>query len=495
MRRILFIAAFFLFAFNLHSYSFTFRSWNKVDFVKDATRNEIYFNLNAQNQPLLANVLFYKTPSEQRVDLEIYTFREEDKTFVLWKTFSSIDKKLGLGEYLINRIETDTDKRIWLLFGSRLFYENDKGELREYVPPQKYDTLTSDITYFFVDFEGGIWFKVSSAKYLSDGNMRVKINYIVDWYKLIPSDGVLKQLSHFYTPNIKEAQGFQTIGRIIQNPFTHEVYGVNEIGKFINGYLENALYKLGPNGEIIETYPLKRHTAKPELLNPHPAFISAVEFTSEGKKIIYTLKKNPSGGGIPGGISVYKAEEKDWYILEDDPNFNYLEMEKDYGSYYISARYFEGKLCIFNFWGWITTYDGKQVEVSKTTDVIQKNYASESPQILDVYTQDENVIWIRTGCWDIIRLEASASNIEDVNDPLVKIYPVPCKIGELVTIEFGNGSFAFNRLVDISGQEVKVQTFESKDKLFLKTDGLAKGVYFVELSYNKHVFPIKIVLK
>lgn len=492
MKKILFIAVFLFFAFNL--YSFTYRSWNKVDFVKDATKNEIYFNLNAQNQPLLANVLFYKTSNEQHADLEIYTFSEEDKAFVLWKTFPGVDKKLNLAEYSISRIETDANKKLWVLFQDKLFYENEKGEFQEFIPPKKYDTLTSQITSFFIDFEGGIWLRISSGKYFSDGNVTIFREYIIDWYRLNELYGELKQLSHFYTPYTKQAQGFQTIGRIIQNPYTHEVFGINNIGRFENGYLENALYKLSLDGEIIETYPLRRHTVKPELLNPHLAFISNVEFTSDGKKIIYSLEKNPTAGA--GGISVYAIEEKSWYILEDDPNFNYFEMEKDYGSRYISARYFEGKLWIFNFWGWIITYDGKTTEVFKTSDVMQKNYAPENPQILDVFSQGENVIWLTTGYWDIIRLESSAaSNLENANIPLAKIYPVPCKIGELVTIKFGDGSVAFNRLVDINGQEIKAQAIENKDKLILKTDGLAKGVYFIELSYDKHVFAIKIVLE
>lgn len=494
MKKILCLAVLFFFTFNL--YSFTYRSWNKVDFVKDASKNKIYFNLNSRNQPLLANVLLYNAPKEPHTDLEIYTFSEETKDFTLWKTFPGVDKKLSLDEYIIYRIETDANKRLWILFRNKLFYENDKGEFQEFIPPQKYDTLTSQITSFFIDFEGGIWLKVASVKHLSNENETFDYNYIIDWYKLNPFAGQLKQLSHFYTPRVKEAQGFQTIGRIIQNPYTHEVYGVNDVGRFVSGYLENALYKLSPNGEITETYPLKRHTVKPELLEPHRAFISNVEFTSDGKKIIYSLEKNPSGGGIPGGVSIYKAEEKDWYILEDDPNFNYLEMEKDYGSRYISARYFEGKLWIFNFWGWIQTYDDKVVKVFKTTDVMQKNYAPETPQILDVFTQDENVIWLKTGYWDIIRLEAAVSNIEDTSIQFVKIYPIPTKVGEPITIESTSGNVTFNRLVNVNGKEIKVRTIhQSKDKLFFSTEGLAKGVYFVELSYNKRILPIKIVLE
>ncbi len=492
MKKILYFAVLFSLAFDL--YSFTYRSWNKVDFVKDASRNEIYFNLNSRNQPLLANVLFYKAPKEQHTDLEIYTFTEEDKSFVLWKTFPEIDKKLGLNDYTIKRIETNAEGKVWLLFSYRqLIYEDQKGELQKYAPPRKYDTLVSEVSSFFIDFEGGIWLKVSSGKYLSDGTTKIFDEHIIDWYKLNPYNSELQQLSHFYTPN--EAQGFQTIGRLIQNPYTHEIYGINDWGMFDNGYLENALYKLNSNGEIIQTYPLKRHTVQTKLTNPHRAYISSVEFTSDGKKIIYALEKNSSGGGIPGGISIYDVEEKNWYILENDPAYNYLEVEKDYGSRYVYARYFEGKLWIFHFWGWIMVYDGNQIIVLKTSDVMQKNYISEIPAMYASFTQNENTIWLETGAWDVIRLEASASKVEDAKSLLGRIYPVPAKAGEPILIEFPNKDVTFNRLIDLNGREIKVQTIDDKDKLVLSTSGLGKGVYFIELSYNKHTFGIKIILE
>ena len=486
---------FLILILSIHSFalqSYEFQSWNKVDFKKDSKANYTYFNLNRLNQPLLANILYY---GNTKVDLELYIFNEEMQSFTRSKFFSDIDPLIK--DAGINRVETDIEDNLWILAGGIIYYERENS-LSQYQLPQIYgDTLLYKVAQLFMDYNGIIWFLMNSGEKFTEGGQEIFKVLYNDWFTIQNN-----KLVHISSLNVSDlgkaeevAQGFQRINQLFQNPYTHQIYGIDQFAKFSNGYTENGMYEVDING-IKKTFPIKRHTIFPNLKDKIPLNINHVEFTSDGKKIIYAFDK-VSLGSYFGGVSIYNTQDNTWEIIEENPNFNYEQMENEYGSRYEAARYVEGSVWIFNFWGWIEIFNGKEVRIMKTTDFLTYNYASENPQISKLFTQNSRTFWLKSAYWDIIRIEENESSVNDLQKQILKCYPVPAKVGEEIIIELDeNEAITSLQLIDYLGKILirKEITFEAK--ISINTNGLSKGCYFIVLqTQNNLQIPIKIVLE
>ena len=472
--------------------SYEFKSWNKLDFKKDAMINYTYFNLNRFNQPLLANVLYY---GNTKTDLELYTFNEDNQSFTLTKYFPKIDPQIK--DSGIYRVETDIEGNLWILSGGKIYSEN-QGIFSVYPLPHIFgDAVSYVVSELFIDYSGVIWFLLNTGQYYTEGSTEIFKIIFKDWFTIQNKEVVhISNINLTDATSVVLAQGFQRINRLFQDPYTHKIYGIDQFSMFSNGYTGNGMYEVNLDG-IVKTFPIRRHTLlSPSLKGNVPLNINHVEFNQDGKKIIYAFDK-VSLGGYYGGVSLYNTQDKTWEIIEENPTFNYEQMEMDYGSRYQAARYVEGSLWIFNFWGWIEIFNGKEVKIMKTIDFLTHNYAPENPQIFNLFTQNSNTFWLKTAYWDVIRIEANESGVSDERQSTIRCYPVPAKIGEDITIELGENSFITSfELMDYLGKILERKDITFEDKITISSNRLSAGCYFIVLqTKDNQQIPIKIIIK
>lgn len=116
-----------------------------------------------------------------------------------------------------------------------------------------------------------------------------------------------------------------------------------------------------------------------------------------------------------------------------------------------------------------------------------KKGVSTSPILFDPTAEWDSLsinTWTELGSHDC-DCSSGASSIEENEESSVVIYPNPSNIGQVITVNTNKGIKDLF-LINVLGQQMKVELAESVGNTFINTATLSKGLYTVSIVFDDH---------